>query len=134
MGNNYTPINPAELERKLKHSGGSSFNLNTILLLIGTFTAIVLAFMLFVLIQKKTQSQGVNDVNAVPTIAPTVIRRPTSTPVPSPHVTVTGVASPSAAVSLTPTMATGSARPTVVQSSPSAIITNPATPSATTSP
>lgn len=133
MGNNYTPINTAELEKKFKHSGGNSFNLNTLLLLIGTFTAIVLAFMLFVLIQKKMQSQGVSDVNAVPTIAPTAIRPPIDTPV-SPQVTVTSAASPSARVSVTPTMATGSARPTVPQSSPSATVTKPATPSATTSP
>lgn len=134
MGNNYTPINPAELEKKLKHSSGSSFNLNTFLLLIGTFTAIVLAFMLFVLIQKKMQSQGVSDVNAVPTIAPTAIRPPTSTLIPSPQVSITSAASPSARVSVTPTMATGSARPTVPQSSPSATVTKPATPSVTTSP
>ena len=46
MNTNYTPIDVKKLERK-------GNGLNTILLSIVTFTALVLAIMLFVLIQKK---------------------------------------------------------------------------------
>jgi hypothetical protein len=49
MGNNYTPIDINKLEHK-------DNGLNTVLLIIVTLTALVLAIMLFILIQKKIQS------------------------------------------------------------------------------
>lgn len=62
MDNNYTPIDLNKIERK-------DNGLNTILLLIVTFTALVLAMMLFVLIQKKLSQTK----NQLPTLPPTVV-------------------------------------------------------------
>ena len=67
MDNNYTPINLDKL--KNKENG-----LNTVLLFIVTLTALVLAIMLFILIQRKINSLK----NIEPIITPTVIPQPTS--------------------------------------------------------
>jgi len=65
MENNYTPIDINKLEKK-------DNGINTILLLIVTFTALVLAIMLFMLIQKKL-FQNKDQIEQKPTVTPSVI-------------------------------------------------------------
>lgn len=70
----YTPLDIHDLEKKQTQVKGS--NIDTILLVIGIFTAAVLAILLFVLIQRK-MNQPVNTyVPPQPTIQ-------TATPIPS---------------------------------------------------
>jgi len=83
--NNFTPIDVNKLENK-----GS--NLNTILLLIITLTALVLATMLFILIQKKMSQQTQKDQLPTPTA---IVAQPTIKPEPtkeliSPTISATG--------------------------------------------
>ncbi|MBI4004606.1 hypothetical protein HY358_00550 [Candidatus Roizmanbacteria bacterium] len=140
---NYTPINPAELEKKVGHTekGKSPINMNTILLLIGTITAIVLAVMLFVLIQKKIQSQSQQNVLPPPALEQKQIAPPKPTVEATPTISVTEGPIPTAAGVIPSPTATASAAPV---SSPSAVLspfpsaslspTSTATPSATRSP
>ncbi len=71
MDNNYTPIDVKKLE-------GKDSGLNTVLLVIVTLTALILAIMLFVLIQKKISSTAVQEsitptpTTVVPTVEPTL--------------------------------------------------------------
>lgn len=95
MDNNYTPINVDKLEHK-------DNGLNTVLLIIVTLTALVLAVMLFVLIQKKINSSNNVQTTTIPT--PTIIQptpepteeliSPTATATPTLETTVTPEASP----------------------------------------
>jgi len=106
MDNNYTPIDVNKLEKK---DGG----LNTILLVIVTLTALVLAILLFVLIQKKIKqtNQPLPNNTVLPTmIVPTVV--------PTEIVPTEDLISP-AVSSATPTIIELSATPTA---SPSGII------------
>ncbi|GEM_PF-2704112 len=119
---NYTPLNQEVLKGQYPQVPQKSSSIHTILLLIGTLIAVVLAFLLFVLIQKKMQQ------NQYPALQPTV-SLPTPTifpPTPTPALpTVVLTLSPTASVSATPL------------ASPSAAMLTPtkvATPSATKAP
>jgi len=70
MDNNYTPLDTDKIKKK-------DNDLNTVLLAIVTFTALVLAVMLFILIQKKLrQSQS-----PLPAVTPSpALKTPTSWP------------------------------------------------------
>lgn len=130
MVNNYTPINPSALEKKFHPSSSAKgFSIDTILLLIGTVTAIVLAFMLFVLIQKKMQSAQEASV-APPVVSPSI-------PKTSPAVSASPIPTIPVETSM-PTIATVSATPSVVPTSTASANLeskqNLATPSATKSP
>lgn len=71
MDNNYTPIDVKKME-------GKDNGLNTVLLVIVTLTALVLAILLFVLIQKKINSAATQEAitptptKVVPTVEPTL--------------------------------------------------------------
>lgn len=58
MEKNYTPLNTKEFEKKYFIRNKDSNVLNTVLLLIATLTAVILAVMLFILIQKKMKGQS----------------------------------------------------------------------------
>lgn len=93
MDNNYTPIDINKLEHK-------DNGLNTVLLVIVTLTALVLAIMLFILIQKKINSSN----NIEPTTIPIPTRiLPTLTPEPTEEViTPTATATPTIETTITP--------------------------------
>jgi len=95
MDKNYTPIDVKKLGRK--DSG-----LNTILLLIVTLTALVLAIMLFILIQRKINSSNTIEPTIIPT--PTVmIIEPTIEPVPTEElISPTATATPTIETTITP--------------------------------
>lgn len=65
MDSNYTPIDIKKLEKK-------NNGINTVLLLIVTLTALVLAVLLFMLIQKKL-TQNKDQTEMIPTVKPTAI-------------------------------------------------------------
>ena len=91
MDNNYTPIDV----KKLKHKDNG---LNTVLLVIVTLTALVLAVMLFVLIQKKINSS--NNVQITTTPTPTITQ---PTPEPTEElISPTATASPTIETTVTP--------------------------------
>jgi len=79
MNENFTPLKLDDINKK-------DTGLNTAMLLIATFTALVLAILLFVLIQKKVNQTQVPSPEITP--SPTIII-PTLVP------TITIVASPS---------------------------------------
>lgn len=56
MEKNFTPLDVKKTEEKTKLYKKKTKNINTILLLMATLTAIVLAIMLFILIQKKNKN------------------------------------------------------------------------------
>lgn len=99
MGTNFTPLNIAELEKKFGIKKKTGLSLDMILLIIGTLTAIVLAYILFILIQKKMQTPAPQPVQQV---APTLAPSPTEVPTPTIEATPTLPASSSATLSGTP--------------------------------
>lgn len=126
MAANFTPLDTSDLDKKYSH-GKTTFGLETLLLLIGTFTALVLAFLLFVLIQKKMQASDV----AVPPPSPAVVA-PTETPI-----SEAPVASPSVSLSPSPTYAatpSASITPTSGASSAAALKPSPTVVPATPTP
>lgn len=90
MGNNFTPIDIERLKGEENH-------LNVILLAIVTLTMAVLAILLFILIQKKTQSFN----QALPSL-PTITVSPTE--VPTPTIEEQPAFSPSPTLPLSPTL------------------------------
>ncbi len=95
---NFTPLNIEKLK-------GSDNNLNTILLLITTLTMMVLAVLLFVLIQKKVDTVN-QDVRLEPTITLPVTEKPVPTvgdfPTPLPSITLN--LSPTIETTVSPTI------------------------------
>ncbi len=76
MNKDYTPLDVDKMK------GDKNNPINTVLLVVATFTALVLVVLLFVLIQKKSQP-SVSDVPQVtPTAVPTVALEPTVEPTP----------------------------------------------------
>ena len=115
---NYTPLDVDKIK-----SGGKNNKLNTLLLGIASFTSLVFAILLFVLIQKKMQEPVTTTTNAQtqeviePTLEPTVIipteipvetitASPTATIMPqqliSPAVTATSSPIPTKNISVSP--------------------------------
>jgi len=92
MDNNYTPIDVDKIEYK-------DNGVNTVLLVIVTLTALVLAVMLFVLIQKKMNSTS----DILPTPMPTqTITQPTQKPTPTEELFPVATATPTINLTVTP--------------------------------
>lgn len=126
METNYTPLNID----KFNSGKSSSDKINTILLLIATITAAVLALLLFVLIQRKMKK--VQTINPNVTITPTPPAGGSPTIIPTLEISPTvQVSTPSPQISV-PQEASPTAKPSITISiSPSATATPPAGGSAT---
>lgn len=92
METSYTPVDINKIQKK-------GTGLNTVLLLIVTFTALVLAIMLFMLIQKKLSQKEIQ-VEPTPVVVPSLIPTPTVMP-PEEELVVPSVATESLTVTET---------------------------------
>ncbi len=96
MEQNYTPLDVN------KYNNGNDNKFNSVLLFVAVITALVLAVLLYVLINKKSQNSNVIPTSLPsPTVTiPTIVASPT--PVTSPTVTLSPTATSSSSSQITP--------------------------------